>query len=61
MKQMEGRAIGHFGLGDGRIVNCTVRADPRGYVLTDKRGRRFAAETATGPWPDQHRIDDVAA
>jgi succinate dehydrogenase/fumarate reductase flavoprotein subunit len=46
MNQMIGRAIGHFTLEDGRPVNAIVRLDPTGYVITDKRGSRFADEEA---------------
>ena len=43
MNQMVGRAIGHFEL-DGRVLNFNLGIDPPGYVITDRRGRRYANE-----------------
>ena len=54
MNQMIGRAIAHFVLPDGSSLNCLVMiggpqvfTKPQGdagYVITDRRGRRFANE-----------------
>lgn len=43
MNQMVGRAIGHFEL-DGGALNFNLGIDPPGYVITDRRGRRYANE-----------------
>jgi succinate dehydrogenase/fumarate reductase flavoprotein subunit len=44
MNQMIGRAIGHFELADGTDLGFVIDIAPPGYVITDRRGERFADE-----------------
>jgi succinate dehydrogenase/fumarate reductase flavoprotein subunit len=44
MNTMAGRAVCHFELDSGASFNFMALLEPGGYVITDKRGRRFANE-----------------